>query len=71
MLLAVLGLGIGGLLMVPLLGVLRSLMAGFSTVSGNSTVAVAALLFAVTVVASLVPAFRAATVNPVTALRQD
>ena len=69
--LALLGLGIGGLLMIPLLGVIRSLMVGFSTVSGNSTVAVAALLFAVTVVASLVPAYRAARVNPVSALQQD
>jgi len=71
MLLAAIGLGIGGLLMVPLLGVLRSLMVGFATVSGDSTAAVAALLFVVTVVASLVPAYRAATVSPVSALQQD
>ena len=70
-LLAAIGLGIGGLFMVPLLGVLRSLMVGFATVSGDSTAAVAALLFVVTVVASLVPAYRAATVNPVSALQQD
>jgi putative ABC transport system permease protein len=69
--LAVIGLALGGLLMVPLIGVIRSIMAGIATVSSGSVTTVAAVLFAVTVVASLVPAYRAAAVNPVTALRQD
>jgi putative ABC transport system permease protein len=69
--LAVIGLALGGLLMVPLMGVIRSILAGIATVSSGSVTTVAGVLFAVTVVASLVPAVRAASVNPVTALRQD
>jgi ABC-type antimicrobial peptide transport system permease subunit len=69
--LSVLGLGIGGLLLVPLLGVIRSLMVGIAPVRGNTTVSVAALLFAVTAVASLVPACRAARLKPGNALNPD
>jgi ABC-type antimicrobial peptide transport system permease subunit len=57
--------------MLPLLGLIRSLMEGFATVSGGVSVAAAAVLFGVTVAASLVPAYRAARVNPVGALHQE
>ncbi len=69
--LAVLGLAIGGVFMFPLLGLIRSLMVGIATVSGEVAAAVAVLLFAVTVVASLVPAVRAANVDPVSALQHE
>jgi putative ABC transport system permease protein len=70
-LLAVVGLAMGGLFMIPLLGLIRSLMVGFATVSGGTSAVVAALLFGVTVIASLVPAYRAAHVNPVRALQSE
>jgi ABC-type lipoprotein release transport system permease subunit len=57
--------------MFPLIGVIRSLMVGITTVSGNIAFVVAGILFAVTVVASLLPAFRAAQVNPVQALQSN
>ncbi len=70
-LLAIIGLAIGGLFMVPLIGLIRSLMAGFTTVSSNVAFGVAAVLFVVTVAASLLPARRAARVDPVRALQQE
>ncbi|MEJ2202513.1 MAG: ABC transporter permease [Gemmatimonadota bacterium] len=68
---SVLGLGIGGLAMVPLTQLLRSLMEELAEVHGSTTFAVAGVLFAVTLVASLVPALRASGVDPVLALRDE
>lgn len=68
---AILGLGIGGLALLPLTRLLRSLMEGITTVSGGTSVAVAGVLFAVTLLASLLPARRASAVDPVTALREE
>ncbi len=68
---AVLGLALGGLVLVPLTGLLQSLLEGFATVHGSTSVAVGALLFAVTLAASLVPAFRASGLDPVRALRDE
>jgi putative ABC transport system permease protein len=68
---AVLGLGIGGLLMIPLTRLLHSILEGLTTVNGSTTYLVAGLLFAVTLVASLVPALRASGVDPMLALRDE
>jgi putative ABC transport system permease protein len=68
---AVLGLGIGGLVMIPLTRLLRSILDGISTVNGNTGFMVAGLLFTVTLVASLVPAMQASSVDPVRALRDE
>jgi putative ABC transport system permease protein len=68
---SVLGLGIGGLVMIPLTRLLRSILEGFATVNGSTTLFVAGILFAVTLVASLVPALRASGVDPMLALRDE
>ncbi len=68
---ALLGLALGGLLLVPLTGLLKSILAGFVTVTTSTAFVVAAVLFAVTLVASLVPAYRAAGLDPVRALRDE
>jgi putative ABC transport system permease protein len=68
---SVLGLGIGGLAMIPLTRLLRSLLEEFAEVHESTTFAVAGVLFAVTLVASLVPALRASGVDPVLALRDE
>ena len=65
------GLALGGLVLVPLTQLLRSILQGFTTVRGDTGIAVAAVLFAVTLAASLVPAYRAAALDPVRALRDE
>ena len=52
------GLGLGILLTLPLIGVLRALLQGLSTVEPGTLVVIAAVLFTVTMVASFVPAGR-------------
>ncbi|NNM32617.1 MAG: FtsX-like permease family protein [Gemmatimonadetes bacterium] len=69
LLLATVGLAIGLLLTLPLVGVVQGLLAGFATVRPGSLSVIAALLFAVTMIATLVPALRAAMVDPVSTLR--
>ena len=64
-----LGLGIGGLVMIPLTRLVRSLLAGFVTVRSDTGFVVAGILFSVTVAASLLPAFRASATDPARALR--
>jgi putative ABC transport system permease protein len=68
---ALLGLALGGLALVPLTRLLRTILQGFSTVSGDTGLVVAAILFTVTLVASLVPAYRASSLDPVRALRDE
>ncbi|MEM7414974.1 MAG: ABC transporter permease [Gemmatimonadota bacterium] len=68
---AVIGLAIGGVMLVPLTRLVRSLLAGFTTVSADTGLYVAGVLFAVTLAASLLPAWRAASMDPVMALRDD
>jgi putative ABC transport system permease protein len=68
---SVLGLGIGGLVMIPLTRLVRSLLAGFVTVSADTGFVVAGILFSVTLAASLLPAFRASATDPVRALRDE
>jgi putative ABC transport system permease protein len=68
---AVLGLALGGIVLVPLTRLLRTLLDGFSTVSADTGAYVAIVLFIVTLTASLVPAWRASTLDPVRALREE
>ena len=68
---ALLGLAAGGLALVPLTGLLRSLVEGFATVSPATAVLVAGVLFLVTLAASVVPAARASATDPVRALRDE
>lgn len=65
----VLGLGIGGLALIPLTKLLRALLLGLTPVSGTTGFWVAGVLFTVTLAASLVPAYRASATDPVLALR--
>lgn len=69
--LALLGLALGGLLLIPLTRLVQGILAGFVTVSADTGVYVSLVLFTVTVVASLLPAWRAASLDPVQALRDD
>jgi len=68
---SLLGLGIGGLVMVPLTRLVRSLLAGFVAVNANTGFVVAGILFSVTLAASLLPGFRASATDPVRALRDE
>jgi putative ABC transport system permease protein len=68
---SVLGLGIGGLVMLPLTKLLRSLLQGISTVEPSTAVVVAGILLSVTLLASFVPALKASAVDPVRALRDE
>ena len=68
---ALLGLALGGLALLPLPGLLRTLLNGLATVRGDTGFAVAGILFVVTLVASLVPAYRASALDPVQALRDE
>jgi len=69
--LGVIGLAIGGLMTLPLIGLLNSLLQGLSTVKPLTLLFIGSVLFAVTMVASLVPARRAAAVDPVRTLREE
>lgn len=66
-----LGLAIGLVLVWPLVGVLRSLLQNVSTVQPFTLVGIAAVLFGVTMLASVVPARRAAAVDPAGTLREE
>lgn len=68
---ALIGLTIGTVLVVPLTVVIANLLEGLATVQPITVVAVGALLFTVTMMASVVPARRAAGVDPVEALRAE
>jgi putative ABC transport system permease protein len=70
LMLAVLGVAVGASAAVFATRVLRTFVWEVSTVDPATYIAVAAVLIAVAVVASLVPALRAVRLNPVTALRE-
>lgn len=65
------GLALGGLVLVPLTRLLRTLLEGFSSVSADTALYVSAVLFLVTFAASVLPALRATRVDPVRALRDE
>ena len=65
------GAAIGGALALIFSGWLRSTMHGIPTLDGLALAAPAALLIAATVAASLVPARRAARVDPLVVLREE
>jgi len=69
--LGAIGLGLGTLMTLPLVGVLRSLLEGLSTVQPATLLVIGAILFAVTLTASFVPAGRAAAVDPMRTLRDS
>jgi putative ABC transport system permease protein len=69
--LAVLGLAIGVLISLALTRVLRTLLFGVSATDPVVFGAIAALVAAVALLASLVPARQAAHLDPMTALRRD
>lgn len=69
--LGVVGLVLGGLGALSLVRVLRSTLQGFATVEPSTLVAIAALLFGVSVAASVLPARAAAGVDPVTTLKGE
>lgn len=68
---AIVGLAIGTVLLPPLTFLIANLLEGLATVQPITVVAVGAILFAVTMIASVVPARRAARVDPVDASRAE
>ena len=68
---AIVGLAIGTVMVIPLTALIASILEGLATVQPFTVVAVGALLFAITMIASVVPARRAAHVDPVDALRAE
>jgi predicted permease len=68
---ALAGAAFGGLIAMGLSGVLRSQMYGVPTIDVSALAAAAALLFAVVLVASLIPARTASRVDPLIALRDE
>ena len=58
-------------MLVPLTGLLGTLLEGFASVPGDTGFLVSGVLFAVTLAGSLVPSYRASKLNPVRALRDQ
>ena len=65
------GLALGALLWFPLLGLTRRLVYGLSPHDPATLIAATILLFLVSVVAGLLPAWRAARIDPARAIRGD
>ena len=65
------GLGLGLVLTVPVTGLIRRALVGLVPVQSATVGGVVVVLFLVTVLASVLPARRAANVDPVLALRED
>ena len=70
---SVVGIGIGALLLIPVVAAISNALAGMGVggVEPLTLVVVIATLFIVTLVASVVPATRAATVDPVRVLKAE
>lgn len=68
---AIVGLALGSLAMLPLLRVIESIMLGITMAGPMVLVVIAGVLFAATMIASLVPALRATGIDPVHALRAE
>jgi putative ABC transport system permease protein len=68
-----LGLAIGTVLLVPLMALVSNVLRGFALepVRPATLVSVGLVLLTVSAIASVVPATRAATVDPVSVLRSD
>jgi ABC-type antimicrobial peptide transport system permease subunit len=69
--LATLGVATGAVVAIPLAFVLRSVFFGISPVDPRALLATGGMLVTAALAASVVPAYRAATVDPVVALRED
>ena len=69
--LAVLGVAMGAVVAIPVAFLLRSVFFGVSPVDPRALLATGGMLVAAVLAASAVPAYRAATVDPVVALRED
>jgi ABC-type antimicrobial peptide transport system permease subunit len=69
--LAALGVAAGAAVAIPLAFLLRSVFFGISPVDPRALLATAGMLVTAALAASAVPAYRAATVDPVVALRED
>jgi putative ABC transport system permease protein len=69
--LALIGVIVGGVCALAVTRFLQSLLFGVSAADPRTFIAVSALMFAVAVVAALVPAQRAAKIDPMEALRYE
>jgi putative ABC transport system permease protein len=69
--LATLGVATGAVVAIPIAFLLRSVLFGISPVDPRALLATGGMLVAAVSAASAVPAYRAATVDPVIALRED
>ena len=69
--LAMPGIATGAVVAIPVAFLLRSVFFGISPVDPRALVTTAGLLVAAALAASTVPAYRAATVDPLMALRED
>jgi ABC-type antimicrobial peptide transport system permease subunit len=70
---AFLGIGIGGVMLILVLSAVERLLAGFGVpqIEPLILVGLASLLFVVTIIATVIPASRAASVNPVEVLTAE
>jgi ABC-type antimicrobial peptide transport system permease subunit len=69
--LALIGVIVGGVCALAVTRFLQSLLFGVSAADPRTFIAVSVLMFAVAVVAALVPAQRAAKIDPMEALRYE
>ena len=70
---SIVGIGVGGIALIPVLAAIRNVVTGFGVGEVDPvTITVAVVtLFLVTLVATVVPALRAATVDPVKVLKVE